>query len=370
MVSTLGGYGMQTSWTLPFCVTLVVMMGSAWSDVGSAQNAAKKGTVERIKIHGPSLEGNLANEPASPEVTVYLPPSYAAERSRRYPVVYLLHGYTGTDSTWTGRLANLPESADKLAATGAARELIVVMPNAFNVYAGSMYSNSVTTGNWEGYIADDLVAYVDKTYRTIPERNSRGLAGHSMGGYGTIRIGMKRPDVFSSVYLMSACCLTANISPRSEAMAASERLRTREDVQNAIQAGRGGFGLVMLAQAAAWSPNPANPPLYFDLPVKNGEIQPAIIAKWAANAPLAMLDQYVPSLKRLNALAIDIGDKDGLIGSNRELDEALTRFGVAHTFEVYDGDHVNKVGERVEQKVLPFFATKLSHTASRSGATR
>ena len=361
---------MKTPWTLPFCVMVALVIGGGVSGVRSAQNPTKKGTVDRVKVHGQSLEGNLANETAAPEVTIYLPPSYAAERTRRYPVVYLLHGYTGTDSTWTGRLANLPESADKLAAAGAARELIVVMPNAFNVYAGSMYSNSVTTGNWEGYIAEDLVAHVDKTYRTIPDRLGRGLAGHSMGGYGAIRIGMKRPDVFSSIYALSACCLTANINPRAETMAASERLRTREDVTNATQAGRGGFGLVMLAQAAAWSPNPANPPLYFDLPVKNGEIQPAIVAKWAANAPLAMLDQYVPSLKRLRAFAIDIGDKDGLIGSNRELDETLTRFGVAHTFEVYDGDHVNKVGERVELKVLPFFSTHLSSTASRSGATR
>jgi len=242
------------------------------------------------------------------------------------------------------------------------------------MYAGSMYSNSVTTGNWEGYIADDLVAYVDKTYRTIPDRMSRGLAGHSMGGYGAIRIGMKRPDVFSSIYALSSCCLSANINPRADTLAAAEAIRTREDVARVGQEPRGGrgggWGLVMLAQAAAWSPNPKNPPLYFDLPVRNGEIQPAIVAKWVANAPLAMLDQYVPSLKRLRAFAIDIGDKDGLIGSNRELDEALTRFGVAHTFEVYDGDHVNKVGERIELKVLPFFATNLSHTTTRSSATR
>ena len=365
---------MKTPWTLPVGVMVALAMGGGVSGVGSAQNPMKKGTVDRIKVHGPSLEGNLANDTTAPEVTIYLPPSYAAERTRRYPVVYLLHGYTGTDSTWTGRLASLPESADKLAAVGSARELIVVMPNAFNMYSGSMYSNSVTTGNWEGYIADDLVAYVDKTYRTIPDRMSRGLAGHSMGGYGAIRIGMKRPDVFSSLYALSSCCLSPNINPRAETMAAAEAIRTREDVARVGQEPRGGrnggWGLVMLAQAAAWSPNPKNPPLYFDLPVKNGEIQPAIVAKWVANAPLAMLDQYVPSLKRLRALAIDIGDKDGLIGSNRELDEALTRFGVAHTFEVYDGDHVNKVGERIEHKVLPFFSTNLSHTTTRSSATR
>lgn len=63
-------------------------------------------------------------------------------------------------------------------------------------------------------------------------------------------------------------------------------------------------------RAAAWSPNPNNPPLYLDFPVKDGKIQPAIVAKWAANAPLAMVDQYIPNLKKLHAIAFDIGNQD------------------------------------------------------------
>jgi len=164
---------------------------------------SRANAVEHIKVHGKALEGNLEGDSPDRDVTVYLPPSYASERSRRYPVVYLLHGYGGTDDTFNGRLARLPDSADTLAAAGTAREMIVVMPNAFTLHKGSMYSNSVTTGDWETYVARDLVAYVDGHYRTIPNRMSRGLAGHSMGGYGAVRIGMKRPDVFSSLYLMS-----------------------------------------------------------------------------------------------------------------------------------------------------------------------
>jgi S-formylglutathione hydrolase FrmB len=370
---------MKTTFTLALWLIAALVIPTSVADVMSAQNGEKKGAVSRIKVHGKSLEGNLSGEPPNPDVTIYVPPSYATERSRRYPVVYLLHGYTGTDSTWTGRLADLPAIADKLAAAGTAREMLVVMPNAYNIYAGSMYSNSVTTGNWEGYIAEDLVAYIDKNYRTIPDRMSRGLAGHSMGGYGAIRIGMKRPDVFSSIYSMSACCLNANLSPRAETMAAAEAIRSREDVLNAGRAsregaggrgGRAGFGLVLLAEAAAWSPNPDNPPLYFDLPVKNGEIQPAIVAKWVANAPLAMLDQYVVNLKKLHAMAIDIGDKDGLLPSNQELDRTLTRFGVAHTYDLYEGDHTNKVAQQLELKVLPFFSNNLSFTVNRRGGTQ
>src|SRR5690606_38799384 len=92
-------------------------------------------------------------------------------------------------------------------ATGA-REMIVVLPDSKTVHNGSMYSASVTTGNFEAYIARDVVAYVDAHYRTIPARESRGLVGHSMGGYGASRIGMKHADVFGSLYIMSPCCMS------------------------------------------------------------------------------------------------------------------------------------------------------------------
>ena len=130
-----------------------------------------------------------------------------------------------------------------------------------------------------------------------------------MGGYGAVRIGMKRPDVFSSLYIMSACCLTANRLPRPEALAAAEAIRTR---QQAEEASRGlGYGpSVSLAWAAAWSPNPRNPPLYLDLPVRNGKVRPDIIAKWVANAPLEMIEAHAEGLKRYYAIAIDIGTND------------------------------------------------------------
>lgn len=240
--------------------------------------------------------------------------------------------------------------------------MIIVMPNANSVYLGSMYSNSVTAGNWEGYIAQDLVAYVDGHYRTIADRMSRGLAGASMGGYGTIRIGMKYPEVFSSIYALSACCLSANINPRVENLAAVEAIRTKEDV---AKAGRGPMGT--LARAAAWSPNPGNPPLYLDLPVKDGKIQPAIVAKWAANAPLAMIDQFIPHLKKLHAIAFDIGNQDEAVAPRtiKELDEILTAAGVAHIYETYDGTHNSRRAERIETKMLPFFSNNLTFAAAK-----
>ena len=102
-----------------------------------------------------------------------------------------------------------------------------------------------------------------------------------------------------------------------------------------------------------------NPPQYFDLPTKDGEVQPLIAAKWVANSPLVMVDQYVPNLKRYRAIAIDVGDKDPLGGSNVDLDKALTRLGVPHTFEQYEGDHGNRVAARFVSHLLPFFSKQL-----------
>jgi enterochelin esterase-like enzyme len=315
--------------------------------------------VEHIKIHGKSLEGNLEGDSPDRDVTIYLPPGYATDKARRYPVIYLLHGYGGRGDTFNGRLATLPDSADRLVASGAAREMIVVMPDAFTLHKGSMYSNSITTGDWESYVAVDLPAYMDGHYRTIPNRMSRGLAGHSMGGYGALRIGMKRPDVFSSLYLMSSCCLNASLTFDPGRMAPAEAIKTREAAE---EAGRGrGFGpSVTLAEGAAWSPNPKNPPLYLDLPVKDGKLQPDVIAKWAANAPLAMVSQYISSLKMYKAIGMEVGTKDGLLRTNKQLEEMLTGFGVTHTYEEYDGNHTDHVFERVEKNTLPFFSKNLS----------
>jgi S-formylglutathione hydrolase len=357
----------------PFLFTIAFTLVALSGDVrGQAPQAAApaappvvlKGKLERVKVFGASLKGNLMGESDSPEVSIYLPPSYATDRNRRYPVVYLLHGYIGNDLGYFGPTGRqLHVIAERVFASGSAREMILVMPNCYNTYAGCMYSNSVTAGNWEGYVAEDLVAYMDKNYRTIANREGRGLGGHSMGGYGTLRIGMKRPDVFSALYALSSCCLNEGTprGGRAGQPSAAELVKSMDDVRAARAAGgrAGGGAEGTLARAAAWSPNPANPPLYLDLPTKNGEVVPAVAAKYAANSPVAMLDQYVPNLKKYKAIALDIGLQDNLITSNKVLVEAMTRYGIPHTFETYEGDHGNRIPQRLEEKVLPFFSKHL-----------
>ena len=322
----------------------------------------KKGAIEKIKVHGKSLEGNLEGDSPDRDVFVYLPPSYAASRNRRYPVVYLLHGYGLTGERWVPFIG-LPDAADKDVTDGSAKETILVSPDAYTVYNGSMYSSSPTTGDWETYLTQDLVSYIDSHYRTIANRNSRGLAGHSMGGYGAWRIGMKYPEVYSAIYAMSACCLMNNPRPPGEGRAGAPAANTDKAKANQAK-GRGAFGKVNFAEAAAWSPNPMNPPRFFDLPVKDGQLQPSVAAKWVANSPLAMVDQYVTNLKKYRAIAMDVGLQDGLAGSNKELDQSLTQQGVPHTFETYEGDHTNHVKERFEGKVLPFFSDNLSFSTA------
>jgi S-formylglutathione hydrolase FrmB len=312
-----------------------------------AQSAG--GTLERIQVLGSSLEGNLEGDDPNRDVFVYLPPSYARERRQRYPVVYFLHGYTATAEAYV-RLLELPQAADRAIAAGG-REMIIVLPDAFTAYSGSMYSNSATVGDWETFVSRDLVSYIDGHYRTLATRESRGLAGHSMGGYGTMRIAMKKPDVFAALYAMSSCCLlidpTAGGAPQGSVEPPAEPNPAA------------GFANALFAQAAAWAPNPDNPPHYFDLPYKNGELDPLVAAKWLANAPLVMVDQYVPILMSYRAIALDVGNNDPLGADTTRLAAALTRLRVEHAYEQYEGDHLNRVRERFASKVLPFFSAEL-----------
>jgi enterochelin esterase-like enzyme len=236
-------------------------------------------------------------------------------------------------------------------ASGNVREMIVFVPDSLTVFGGSMYSTSVTSGDFEGFIARDLVAYIDNHYRTLARRESRGLSGHSMGGYGTWRIAMKYPELYSSFYAMSSCCLEPYTANGLEAAA---EIKTPEQGTAAAI-----FTRVNLTLAAAWSPNPEKPPLYFDYPLVNGALDPLVLMKWNSNVPLMMIDQYVPNLRKYKAIAIEVGLQDGLISGNKAISEVLMRYHVSHIYETYEGNHTNKVAERYETRVLPFFSREL-----------
>jgi enterochelin esterase-like enzyme len=340
---------------------MLVLMGAvlAGQALAQAKNnvpdlvpGARPVTVEHVKVHGAALEGNLEGDAVDRDVLVFLPPGYASDRARRYPVVYALHGYSIGAEQWSQEI-HVPQTIEGAFAKGA-KEMIVVLPDSKTVHNGSMYSSSVTTGDFETFIARDLVAYIDSHYRTIAARESRGLVGHSMGGYGATRIGMKHADVFGGLYIMSPCCL----SPRLPGQFKPEDEAALSAVKTPADSGNLPFFLrAQLASAAAWSPNPHNPPLYLDLPV--GENQQAVLAKWAANAPLAFLDQYVAGLRRYRAIALDVGDQDTLRTDTGRLHDAMDAYGVANSFEIYPGTHVSNVAFRFQDYVMPFFSKTL-----------
>lgn len=320
---------------------------------------ALKGSIERTKVHGKSLEGNLEGDSADRYVSVYLPPSYKLQPKKRYPVIYFLHGYTDSDAKFFGlakHWMNLPPILDSAFVNGSANEMILVMPNAYTQYQGSWYSNSITTGNWEDFITIELVSYIDNNFRTIPNATSRGLTGHSMGGYGTLRIGEKHPGIFSCIYLLSPATLNqSNVLSVSD-FANTDTIKTMADFQKAAFWTKATF-----AMAAAWSPNPNNPPFYVDLPVKNNKLQYEVISKWAANMPLTTIDQYIFNLKQLRAIAFDAGTKDeNIAASLKILDKELNKYKVTHFFEIYEGTHINRIAERIKLKMLPFFSSHLS----------
>ena len=349
----------------------VLMAGVAafvwlYPNAQAGTSGERKGTVEMITVHGKSLEGNLEGDSPDREVYVYLPPSYASAKTRRFPVLYFLHGY-GAKPELYWKMMTVPETADKLMGDGSVHDMILVFPNSFTLYNGSMYSSSPTTGDWERFITRDLVQYIDSHYRTIADRASRGLAGHSMGGYGTLRIGMKYPEVYSSIYAMSSCCLMNNPSAvRPPAGGQNSDKQAKAATGNGAGKGANLFAKVFSAEAAAWSPNPQNPPAFFDTPTADGKVLPEIAAKWIANSPLAMLDQYVTNLKEYRAFQMDVGLQDTLAKSNQEMDASLTQVGVPHKFETYEGNHVNHIKDRFEGNVLPFFSENLQVTAGGS----
>jgi enterochelin esterase-like enzyme len=331
-------------------LTLFAAPAAAQQNITAPPPAIPEGiTVESVMVHGASLEGNLEGNATTREAMVVLPPSYGKQPDRHYPVVYYLHGFA-IDGRNFYNFMKVPEAVDHNAAKGT--EFIVVVPDSLTKLGGSMYSSSVTTGDFEAFIAHDLVAYIDSHYRTIPTREGRGLAGHSMGGYGTWKIAMDHPGVFAAVWAQSACC----VSPRRETIESAAKLAALP-LADGIKAD---FGTrAALSSMVAWSPNPQNAPYYADFPIKDGALDETVLAKWANNSPLAMVASRIPALRSYDAIGADVGDKDGLVTDDTLIHEELLRFGVAHDWAVYDGNHVDKIAQRFDTVVLPFFAKHL-----------
>ncbi len=331
------------------------------------------GVTHTIEVSAPSLRGNLLGDSARRAVSVYLPPEYSAQPGRRFPVIYLLHGFSADHKAFIRGAyqdLNVRISMDSLIAAGKAQPMIVVTPNARNLFDGSFYANSPTTGNWEDFVAKDLVRHIDSRYRTIAKPKSRGVAGHSMGGYGALNLAMRNPKVFSAVYALSPCCLSAarsdlSIPGRAETWKQVLAAKDTSEIKSVAFQGK-----LLIALAAVYSPAPDRPPFFVAYPFisRNDSLlaDSAVSARWTP--PLTQVERYASSLARLK-IGFDAGRQDGLTDipvSVRALDEKLTAMGIDHSYEMYEGTHGSRIRERLERVVFPFFSSALEGDKRRS----
>jgi S-formylglutathione hydrolase FrmB len=352
---------------------IAVVLVFALRDRGSPPSTAQiiSGRLMELTVHAPSLEKNLLNDSVDRTVIVYLPPGYDEEsKDKRYPVLYLLHGYASSLRDWTSGAyqgMNIQVTMDSLIQQNKIQPLLIVMPDADNAYWGGFYMNSATTGNWEDFIIRDLVQHIDTNYRTLAHASSRGIAGHSMGGFGALVLAMKHPEIFGATYALSPCCLAmeADISQANEAWSRVLRLQTLDELRQAMR-NQDFYVPAIIALASAFSPNPNKPPFYVDSPFQlvNGQIKPneTVLATWQEKFPINLVQANKANLLKLAGIFLDYGIEDEFIHipiATPNFSRTLAEHRIPHSFEVYSGDHRNRIRERMETRVLPFFAKTL-----------
>jgi enterochelin esterase-like enzyme len=346
-----------------FNIKLVVSNDDGSDEAGASISiSSQSGTLTTVTVHSTGLEGNLLGDSPDRLVTIYLPPGYESS-DKNYPVVYLLHGYgpDGDNLLWFGAgyvPVNLKPIMDQLIYNGSIEPMILVSPNSKNRFGGSWYINSISSGYWEDFIAKDVVEFVDNNYRTIPNPGSRGITGHSMGGYGTVMIAMRNPEVFGAAYALSASILAFE-EPTYGAdyfgeIDACDDIADFESLSYSQQ--------VYISRAVAMIPNPSAPPFYIEkLFNSSGELVDSIWQRVMLHDPYTSITTYADNLLQLNAIRLDCGKFDGNIQDNILFANQLDTIGIPNAFESYTGDHADKLEERMWLKVLPFFSVKLEH---------
>lgn len=336
------------------------------------------GTIVTETVHSSALEGNLAGLPADRNVKIYLPKSYETSPEKRFPVIYFLHGVPSLESMLMEpapfeiffQVAQLqarvdfPESGfenwvNDLIDNGGMREVIIVMPDARTLFGPCIYQNSELLGNFEDYMVNDVVNYIDAHYRTIPHFNWRALTGHCAGGYGALQIAMKYPHVFRNVGGLSPAhfpeptmLAMAGIMPMEDALWESYGAPAGPMPYNPFQPFKFANNTAY-ALAQAWLPNLSNPPYYCDLPFTyvdgNAEIIPELMAKVDAQSLFALAAVNVNGLKKLKSIYFDCGENDdlGMYEPNVMFHEHLETLKIKHNFESYPGTHLSNLYERL-----------------------
>ena len=339
---------------------LLLLLGLLTSFRLVAQNPpVPAGRVAVTYLDSKLLRGNPGGENPRRRVSVYLPAGYETSPKRRYPVVYYLHGFTWNDSLIFNQ-DGMKALLDEAIAAKQIRPFILVVPNEQTRFGGSWYANSATNGPWADFTARELVQFVDKNFRTLARPGSRGLAGHSMGGGGTVRLALAYPGTWAAAYALSPAFLGPHPSypPRA---GLAQVLRATD-----AAAGLGSHAaLSVVALSRAFSPNPQARPFGADFPGALGADslarRDAVLMRWVTGSPIYTLPTHTASLRQLRALAFDWGAQDEvrhIPPTCHQFSELLTTFGIPHTAEEYEGTHGSRImgrTGRVYQHVLPFF---------------
>jgi len=336
-----------------------------------------EGTVISAELYSPSLENNLIGNSPSREVSIYLPAAYFKCPEKRFPVIYFLHGMPA----WNNMLiepapfaifqqisglapVDFPAEGftqwlNKLIDEGKMKDVIVVMPNAQSAFGPTLYLDSPTTGNFDSYIANDLVAFIDANLRTIPHFNWRAISGHCAGAYGAMNIAMRHPKVFRYVAGLSPAHFTdqhiltiAGMSVAEEEIWQQMGYPPGPTPYDPMSPYKFVTNTVYLI-SQSWLPNPDNPPYYCDLPytISDGQIAliPELMARIDQQNLLAETKEFEKSLRQLKTVYFDCGSNDELFmfPFNQMLDQQLTDMHIKHQFEAFEGTHLSNLYERL-----------------------
>ncbi len=312
-------------------------------------------------ITSPALEGNALGDPAERPVAVYLPPHYDPEGSKRYPVLYCLHGYTGDTAALLSARPweyNVVQRADRLHVRREMEAALLVIVDGFTRLGGSQYVNSVHNGDYATYVIRDVVGYVDRTYRTVSSEGGRAVLGKSSGGFGSLHLCMNYPGVFSAFASHSGDCYFRYADPPLfvQAQRVLEKhdwdiARFVEQFEAANKRPQSDYATMeLLGYTAAYSPRSATA-FDLDLPFDRGtgEVREEVWARWLAFDPAEICTEKRAELAALRLRYLDCGRRDeySLDAGARVVAQRMREMGLDVRHEEFDDDHRN-VGYRYD----------------------
>lgn len=320
----------------------------------------KTGKVIDASLVSTYLEGNALGINVNRSIKIYLPPNYEASR-KRYPVIYYFHSLFWSPGQMFAD-GKVKETLDKGISGKTIDEFIFVVGDFTAPNVGVFFSNSQTSGRWMDHVVEELIPFVDKNYRTLPVKESRGLTGDFLGAYAALKLAMLYPDKFNAVYALHPVGTGTGLIP----MVSRPDWKKMNQATSWDDLAGDGFSQVFIAMAQAYLPNPQRPPFYCDWMVdfKNGQlvVNEENTKKLQSGFLLdQMLLDNVGSLKKIGGIKFDWARYDSNqdhIYSNQAFTRKLDEQGIAHEAEEYGGNTWEKhwiTHGRVATDVLPFF---------------